>query len=26
LRPIDHPSGGLQFFMERLMQNSSSDT
>ena len=22
LRPIDHPSGGLQFFMERLMQNS----
>ena len=26
LRPIDHPSGGLQFFMERLMKNSSSDT
>jgi hypothetical protein len=25
LRPIDHPSGGLQFFMERLMKNSSTD-
>jgi len=22
LRPIDHPSGGLQFFMERLLQDS----
>jgi flagellar biosynthesis protein FlhG len=26
LRPIDHPSGGMQFFMERLMQNSSSES
>ena len=25
LRPIDHPSGGLQFFMERLIQHSPSD-
>jgi flagellar biosynthesis protein FlhG len=22
LRPIDHPSGGLQFFMERLLKSS----
>jgi len=26
LRPIDHPSGSLQFFMERQLQNSSSGT
>jgi flagellar biosynthesis protein FlhG len=26
LRPIDHPSGGLQFFMERLMQNSPNES
>jgi flagellar biosynthesis protein FlhG len=25
LRPIDHPSGGLQFFMERLLQSKSDE-
>jgi flagellar biosynthesis protein FlhG len=25
LRPIDQPSGGMQFFMERLMQTSTSE-
>ena len=25
LRPIDHPSGGLQFFMERLLQSNSDE-
>jgi flagellar biosynthesis protein FlhG len=24
LRPIDHPSGGLQFFMERLLKSSAN--
>jgi len=24
LRPIDQPSGGLQFFMERLLKSSSN--
>jgi flagellar biosynthesis protein FlhG len=26
LRPIDHPSGGLQFFMERLLQSNTKST
>jgi flagellar biosynthesis protein FlhG len=26
LRPIDHPSGGLQFFMERLLQSNAKNT
>ena len=26
LRSIDHPSGGLQFFMERLMQSSPNES
>jgi flagellar biosynthesis protein FlhG len=26
LRPIDHPSGGLQFFMERLLQSNADES